>query len=277
MNDVRFACPHCSQHLACAVGYVGHHIQCPGCNSPVIVPQALPSVGLPISPVQSNTVTIGANDIRFGCLSCGQRLACGMGYAGHHIQCPGCHRPLVVPSTLKIVERPPTASLLPSSYPVPPGPRATPPRTLTPIDDLRNVGILAVSAMASSWLFNSIISRLFHNSWPTIRDLESLGFSLYLLGGIGAFALGVSYISQHSKSIVAQIVGGVLAVSMSASSFSFIFGAGCAGCSLFLAPGQPDGQAVGRAVTLCLWWFCASAFLFVLLYSRILAHEQNRR
>lgn len=47
-SDFRFACPYCSQHLACPVGYSGHHVQCPNCANTLVIPR--PSVPAPRVP-----------------------------------------------------------------------------------------------------------------------------------------------------------------------------------------------------------------------------------
>ena len=39
MSEVKFACPHCSQHIACDEGYCGYQIRCPSCEGGLIVPR----------------------------------------------------------------------------------------------------------------------------------------------------------------------------------------------------------------------------------------------
>ncbi|HXT40976.1 MAG TPA: hypothetical protein VN887_13275 [Candidatus Angelobacter sp.] len=39
MNEIKFACPHCQQHIACDEGYCGHQIACPACAGGMIVPR----------------------------------------------------------------------------------------------------------------------------------------------------------------------------------------------------------------------------------------------
>jgi hypothetical protein len=39
MRDIKFACPHCSQHIACDEGYCGYQIRCPTCEGGLIVPR----------------------------------------------------------------------------------------------------------------------------------------------------------------------------------------------------------------------------------------------
>lgn len=38
MSEIRFACPHCQQHIACDAGYVDMCIVCPTCGKPMVVP-----------------------------------------------------------------------------------------------------------------------------------------------------------------------------------------------------------------------------------------------
>ena len=39
MREIKFACPHCSQHIACDEGYCGYQIGCPSCEGGLIVPR----------------------------------------------------------------------------------------------------------------------------------------------------------------------------------------------------------------------------------------------
>jgi hypothetical protein len=39
MREVKFACPHCSQHIACDEGYCAYQIRCPSCEGGLIVPR----------------------------------------------------------------------------------------------------------------------------------------------------------------------------------------------------------------------------------------------
>jgi hypothetical protein len=41
MSDVRFACPFCSQHIACDTSYSGAPIDCPSCGCRINVPKPL--------------------------------------------------------------------------------------------------------------------------------------------------------------------------------------------------------------------------------------------
>ena len=38
MNEIKFACPHCSQHIACNSDYADMCIVCPSCGKPMTVP-----------------------------------------------------------------------------------------------------------------------------------------------------------------------------------------------------------------------------------------------
>ncbi len=38
MSEIKFACPHCSQHIACDDLYCGERIDCPGCGRVLFIP-----------------------------------------------------------------------------------------------------------------------------------------------------------------------------------------------------------------------------------------------
>ena len=38
MSEIKFACPHCRQHIVCDPGYVDMCIVCPTCGKPMVVP-----------------------------------------------------------------------------------------------------------------------------------------------------------------------------------------------------------------------------------------------
>jgi hypothetical protein len=38
MSEIKFACPHCSQHIACDDLYCGERIDCPGCRRELFIP-----------------------------------------------------------------------------------------------------------------------------------------------------------------------------------------------------------------------------------------------
>jgi hypothetical protein len=39
MREIKFACPHCRQHIACDEEYCGYQIPCPACQGSLIVPR----------------------------------------------------------------------------------------------------------------------------------------------------------------------------------------------------------------------------------------------
>ena len=43
MADIKFSCPHCSQHITCDELWCGHEIQCPICQGALMVPAAAPA------------------------------------------------------------------------------------------------------------------------------------------------------------------------------------------------------------------------------------------
>ncbi len=46
MSDIKFACPHCAQHIACDSLYCGERIQCPGCKGTLYVPPLAAAIPL---------------------------------------------------------------------------------------------------------------------------------------------------------------------------------------------------------------------------------------
>jgi DNA-directed RNA polymerase subunit RPC12/RpoP len=40
MNEFKFACPHCQQHLQCEEAHSGWQIQCPKCHHLIVIPPA---------------------------------------------------------------------------------------------------------------------------------------------------------------------------------------------------------------------------------------------
>jgi hypothetical protein len=46
MSDIKFSCPHCSQHIACDAQWSGLMIKCPDCQNDVIIPE-LPAAAKP--------------------------------------------------------------------------------------------------------------------------------------------------------------------------------------------------------------------------------------
>ena len=43
MAEFKFPCPLCGRHIQCDTGYAGTQINCPGCNQPIVAPQATDS------------------------------------------------------------------------------------------------------------------------------------------------------------------------------------------------------------------------------------------
>src|SRR5436190_21319759 len=39
MSEIKFACPHCRQHIACDNGYAGLDVECPSCGGMMVVPR----------------------------------------------------------------------------------------------------------------------------------------------------------------------------------------------------------------------------------------------
>jgi hypothetical protein len=46
MSDIKFACPHCGQHIACDDLYCGEKIACPGCKGALYVPPLAAAIPL---------------------------------------------------------------------------------------------------------------------------------------------------------------------------------------------------------------------------------------
>jgi hypothetical protein len=46
MSDIKFACPHCEQHIACDSLYCGEKIACPGCKGTLYVPPLAAAIPL---------------------------------------------------------------------------------------------------------------------------------------------------------------------------------------------------------------------------------------
>src|SRR5579859_4073592 len=49
MADIKFACPHCAQHITCDELWGGHQLECPSCKNPLTVP-AKPAPAAPKGP-----------------------------------------------------------------------------------------------------------------------------------------------------------------------------------------------------------------------------------
>ena len=53
MSEIKFACPHCRQHIACDDAYFGEKINCPGCERELFVPRRSAFV-----PMQAGNLTL---------------------------------------------------------------------------------------------------------------------------------------------------------------------------------------------------------------------------
>lgn len=49
MSEIKFACPHCSQHIACDDLYCGERIDCPGCARVLFIPPRAAFIPLPVA------------------------------------------------------------------------------------------------------------------------------------------------------------------------------------------------------------------------------------
>jgi DNA-directed RNA polymerase subunit RPC12/RpoP len=63
MNDIKFSCPQCQQHIQCEEGYAGMEIGCPSCSARMVVP-GRPAAPPPPPPPPANP-----------CPGCGAALA----------------------------------------------------------------------------------------------------------------------------------------------------------------------------------------------------------
>jgi hypothetical protein len=50
MADIKFACPHCSQHITCDELWGGHQLECPNCKNPLSVPAVAAAPATPSAP-----------------------------------------------------------------------------------------------------------------------------------------------------------------------------------------------------------------------------------
>ncbi len=47
MADLKFSCPQCGQHISCDEAWSGHQLQCPACQTTLLVPQTQPPPSAP--------------------------------------------------------------------------------------------------------------------------------------------------------------------------------------------------------------------------------------
>src|SRR5205823_3842702 len=95
-SEFKFACPTCQQHISADQSYAGMQINCPACNSPMIVPGAAapapvpapvpftapppapaPPPPLPPPPAPIGAPAPAAAGAKGGCPSCGKPLPRG--------------------------------------------------------------------------------------------------------------------------------------------------------------------------------------------------------
>lgn len=78
MTEATFACPNCAQHISCDESYRGHQVQCPTCQTDVVVPQLVvpPSLAsaAPAAPASENSESsrgLGASKVPIGAAALG--------------------------------------------------------------------------------------------------------------------------------------------------------------------------------------------------------------
>ena len=105
MENLKFSCPHCGQHIRCNPSMVGASVACPTCKVALTVPG--PERPGEASPFFDNgPMTILAGEFRFACPHCQQHLKGKLTLAGRQIKCPACQHLIVVPSPSPQVARP---------------------------------------------------------------------------------------------------------------------------------------------------------------------------
>lgn len=105
---MRFACPHCNQHIEAEDNWAGQQETCPNCQQTFKVPLAST---LPPKAEESQGIV-------FNCARCSQRLEIDAAGAGLTISCPKCGQNLIVPSLPKatpvsVIEAPPIIGSVP--------------------------------------------------------------------------------------------------------------------------------------------------------------------
>jgi DNA-directed RNA polymerase subunit RPC12/RpoP len=76
MPDIKFACPHCQQHIQAEQGYAGMQIACPACKGNLLVP-GTPAAPAPAPPPMPAVTSAPAPSSAAGCPSCGAPLPRG--------------------------------------------------------------------------------------------------------------------------------------------------------------------------------------------------------
>lgn len=54
MADIKFACPHCAQHITCDELWGGHQLECPSCKNPLAVPAPVAGPASPGAPAAAS-------------------------------------------------------------------------------------------------------------------------------------------------------------------------------------------------------------------------------
>jgi hypothetical protein len=54
MADIKFACPHCAQHITCDELWGGHQLECPSCKNPLAVPAPVATPASPGTPAATS-------------------------------------------------------------------------------------------------------------------------------------------------------------------------------------------------------------------------------
>jgi hypothetical protein len=50
MSELKFSCPHCSQHIACGLDWAGMQTKCPSCQNDIVIPKPPPAVAAAPAP-----------------------------------------------------------------------------------------------------------------------------------------------------------------------------------------------------------------------------------
>src|SRR5512132_113704 len=84
--DVRFNCPHCSQHLAVDETGAGMTVNCPGCNQPVQLPSRSTAPVRVVPVVKQTPPPVSGRLIK--CRDCGGAISSSA------TSCPACGAPV---------------------------------------------------------------------------------------------------------------------------------------------------------------------------------------
>src|SRR5512138_2707025 len=75
MPDIKFACPHCQQHIEAPEGYAGTEISCPACQGGMRVPGTPAAAAAPRATIAAPPPP--TTEAAPGCPSCGAPMARG--------------------------------------------------------------------------------------------------------------------------------------------------------------------------------------------------------